>query len=115
MTPVPSDPDAPMFLRLPVKHRDWLLAALHHAGYHEDAKQVEQFTRHYIDPTLNAERLAWLARARDVRYRDTDIMIQFDNDSTISESDDGGEYVLGWVWVEGDVDEADTAELRGDV
>lgn len=116
MTPVPPGPDDTMFLRLPVRHRDWLLAALHHAGYHDDAKQVEAFTRDYVDPVENAERLAWLERARDRVGRDGEI--EFDDDATYSKSPDNGEYVLGWVWVDGDdpedaTDTADTAELRG--
>ena len=93
------DPDQPAFVRVPVGCLPTVFAALRAAGYDGAAKDAESFTRHYTDPGLNAERLRWLERARDVRLKYGDI--EFDSDATISESDDSGEYVLGWVWVEG--------------
>jgi hypothetical protein len=66
------------------------------------AAQVEEFTSRYLDPVRNAERLQWLARATETVQKYGEI--EFDVDATISGSRKAGangEYVLGWVWVDG--------------
>jgi hypothetical protein len=93
------DPDQPMFLRVPVKCLTVILEALRAAGYEQEAKEAESFTRDYVDPKANADRLKWLERAEEQKQKYGEI--EFDSDATISHSDDNGEYVLGWVWVEG--------------
>lgn len=99
----PIDPEQPMFLRLPVKCLQPVLDALRASGYESEAKAVESFTRHYVDPEKNADRLEWVARA-DEKARDGEI--EFDSDATISDSE-GGQYVLGWVWVDGEDEDED--------
>lgn len=93
------DPDQPMFLRAPVKCRAVILEALRAAGFEQEARDVETFTKDYVDPKGNANRLKWLERADEQRQEYG--KIEFDSDATISHSSDNGEYVLGWVWVEG--------------
>ena len=97
------DPEQPMFLRVPVKCLEIVLSALRSAGFEKEAAAVSSFTRDYVDPGANANRLKWVARA-DAEARDGEV--EFDSDATISHSE-GGQYVLGWVWVDGpgDLDE----------
>jgi hypothetical protein len=96
--PPPIDPQQPAFLRVPVKCLPTVIAALKSAGFEAEAKAVEDFTRDYTDPEANAERLEWLAKA-DEEAKDGEV--EFDSDATISHSE-GGQYVLGWVWVYGE-------------
>lgn len=94
----PIDPEQPCFLRVPVKCVPAVLDGLHGAGFTKEAQDVEDFTRPYTDPELNAMREAWCRRA-DAEARDGEV--EFDSDSTFSGSE-GGQYTLGWVWVDGD-------------
>jgi hypothetical protein len=96
-----------MFCRIPVKCRDVVISALRAAGFAQEARDVESFTRDYVDPKANANRLKWVGRA-DIVARDGEI--EFDSDATISHSESGGEYVLGWVWVDGPPDREDNDE-----
>jgi hypothetical protein len=93
------DPEQPAFLRVPVKCLPTIIKALKKAGFKQVAGDVEQFTRDYTDPEADAERRRWLAKA-DELARDGEI--EFDSDATISHSGDGGQYVLGWMWVDDD-------------
>lgn len=99
------DPEQPAFLRVPVKCIATVVAALAAAGFKQEAKSVEEFTKDYTDPKLNAEREKWIERAGG-----KDGEFEFDTDSTISHSDDDGEYVLGWVWVYGPKNEEEVDE-----
>lgn len=92
------DPDQPIFLRVPFKCRELIIDALKAGGFKGEAKQVAEFTKDYATPRANAIREAWVKRAIAQRAKDGEI--EFDSDATISHSDDPGEYVLGWVWIE---------------
>jgi len=106
------DPEQPAFMRVPVKCIPTVVSALEAAGFASQAKDVAEFTRYYTDPVLNAEREEWVARA-DAEAREGEV--EFDSDSTISGSD-GGQYVLGWVWVDGpDASELDAGEMADEV
>lgn len=96
------NPEQPMFLRVPVKCRQVVIDALRAVGFESEAADVEQFTNDYVKPELNEERLSWLALARKQVAKDGEI--EFDSDATISHSQDG-QYVLGWVWVDGPLEE----------
>lgn len=101
----PIDPEQPAFLRVPVKCISTVVAALKDAGFEAEAKAVEVFTRDYTDPEANANRLAWLEKASEQAGKSGEV--EFDCDATISHSDDPGEYVLGWVWIEGEKDSSE--------
>jgi hypothetical protein len=105
-TGVPCPPDQPVFLRVPAAAVPAVLAGLRAGGHAAEAARVEAFVRDYLDPAANAERLRWLARADDQTARDGEV--EFDSDATISHSDDPvrGQYVLGWVWVDGPSEES---------
>ncbi len=94
-----------MMIRIPANCLSTVLLALRAAGFEDEAKKVEEFTHEYIDPAANANRVMWVERAREQHGKDGEI--EFDDDSTISLSEDNGEYVLGWVWVDGDEQEED--------
>jgi hypothetical protein len=100
------DPEQPAFIRVPVKAISVITAALEAVGMKKEANEVEAFARDYTDPEANANRESWLAEANGMA-RDGEI--EFDSDSTISHSE-GGEYVLGWVWVKGDEEEDEDEE-----
>lgn len=99
--PLPAiDPEQPMFLRIPVKCFDVVHAALLAAGHTQVANAVDSFTRDYRFKRENARRLKWIELADERHGGDGgDGEPEFDSDSTVSHSDDDGEYVLGWVWV----------------
>lgn len=44
-----------------------------------------------------SEEVAYLEAAQTLHHRDGDLEI--DDDATVSLSDDGGAYVLAWIWV----------------
>ncbi len=84
------------FINVPVNCLPVVLSALRKAGQVEAAQQATEASRHYLDPDANASRLGWLRWARQ-EYEAEDI--EFDDDATVSETDDDGAFVLGWVWV----------------
>jgi hypothetical protein len=98
LDPVPANPEDDCFLRVPVKAVPAVVAALRAAGLPEEAAEVEGFARQYTDPAVNARRVWWRDRA-DGEARDGEV--EFDSDAAISHSPGAGEYVLGWVWVDG--------------
>lgn len=97
-----------MFVRVPVSARHIVLAALDEAGMSAEADAAREFTDNYCDPAKNAERLRWVELAR-AQYAMGE-KVEFDNDATISDSEGGHQYVLGWALVEGDEDEEDEGE-----
>lgn len=97
------------FIRVPVESLPTIKDALRTAGFEQAAADVEMFARDYTDPDANTYRQKWLERARDTVEKEGEI--EFDNDATISHSDANGEYVLGWVWVEGDKNEDEHNEI----
>lgn len=97
------DPEQGAFLRVPVKCLPTVVEALKAAGFEAEARSVESFTRDYTDEEANENRKKWLRRARGVA-RDGEV--EFDSDATISHSDDKGQYVLAWVWVDDEETEA---------
>lgn len=96
------DPEQPMFLRVPLKCRLTVIKALQKAGFETEARRVLEFTRDYALTKANRNRLKWLERADEQVAKDGHI--EFDSDATISHSE-GGQYVLGWVWVDGPEEE----------
>jgi hypothetical protein len=92
------DPDRRAFIRVRVGCIPAIVLALNRAGFEEDALAVAEFSRQYTDPVSNEDRLYWLEKAEAVAK---DGEIEFDLDGAISGSE-GGQYVLGWVWVDGD-------------
>jgi hypothetical protein len=99
---VKVDPEQLAFLRVPVKCITLVVTALRTAGFTQEAERVSEFTKNYTDPTANAARHEWLVRAEAQAAKAGEI--EFDSDATISGSEEGGEYVLGWVWVYGPSD-----------
>ena len=98
----PIDPEQPAFIRVPVKCLPTIISALMEDNYVQEAKTVQEFSRDYTDPEANAERLLWLERAEKWREWGE---VEFDSDATISHSTDNGQYVLGWIWVDGPEEE----------
>lgn len=96
------NPDEPVFLRLPRRLIGPLASWLEGRAELSTANNVREFTKHYTDPELNAEREKWVERAREQCHSDGEVEI--DADATISETDEteGGQYVLAWVWVSGE-------------
>lgn len=92
------NPNQPMFLRVPVKCRDVVLNALSQAGFSAEAAAVAAFTRAYVDPASNADRVRGIERARQAKQEEGSI--EFDEDAAISRADDNGQYVMAWVWIE---------------
>lgn len=94
--------DRPVFLRVPASCVPAIVEKLRSLRREDAATRVEEFASRYLDPVLNAERLRWLARAHETVQKDGEI--EFDDDATVSgsrEAGESGEYVLGWVWVDG--------------
>lgn len=92
-------PDQPCFLRLPARLIPLVTQYLENNEEHSAAREVREFTRHYLEPELDLIRSAWVKWAQESKQKDGEI--EFDSDATISVSESGkGEYVLGWVWVE---------------
>lgn len=92
----PIDPEQPAFIRVPVKAIPLIIDLLRREGLESEADAAETFTEYYTNPDLNALRERWIDHAGG-----KDGQIEFDSDSTISQSSEEGEYVLGWVWVDG--------------
>lgn len=109
-----QNPERKMMLRLPLKCRETVLAALRQAGFEGEAAHVEMFTSAYLDEN-NDERERWIGLASAVAAYPARIQsVQVDEDATISDSEGGGQYVLAWIWVddpEFDPDEGEDVEL----
>jgi len=94
----PIDPEHPAFLRVPVKCIPIVTEALRAAGFATEAAQVNDFTKMYTDPDLNVVREKWLEHAIATTQKDGEV--EFDSDAIPSRTQDKGEYILGWVWVD---------------
>jgi hypothetical protein len=103
--PLPEiDQELPVFLRLPIKHLELVQNFLKEQGLEAEAHEIKEFTLHYTDPKRNAYRLEYLKRARALA-RDGEV--EFDDDSIVSGSEQNGEYMLAWVWVDGPEEDLD--------
>lgn len=101
-TTVAINPEQLCFCRVSVKAVPTVVNALRQTGFVTEANEVERFTNDYTDPEANSERLRWLEKADAlIEYG----KIEFDSDATISHSEDNGQYVLGWIWVEDNEEE----------
>jgi hypothetical protein len=93
------EPNPQAFIRVPVTAIVGIAGYLRSIGMETEANHVLDFGGDYTDPARNLRRQEWVERARDQVAKDGEVEV--DNDATISRSEDNGEYVLAWVWVDG--------------
>lgn len=94
------DPDSLAFLQVPVRLLPFVINSLREGGHSSEAEMVASWTSQYTDPQKDAYRREIISLAESKCGE-----IEVDENAAISESGDGGEYLLAWLWVPYEEDE----------